>query len=115
MIKTFIEYGQTLFLVFTFPIVSTAQQRLPPLTTGYVEYKNADLKGLIAQNAKIEIIGSGFQHIEGPVWVADNNMLLFSDTKAGIIYRWKQDSGVSTFLKKHWFLRKNAIQRRIWQ
>lgn len=77
---------------------SFSQKKLPPLITGYVEYKDPALEQLISKNSKIELIGSGFQHIEGPVWVADSNMLLFSDSKGSIIYRWKQDSGTSVFL-----------------
>ena len=34
----------------------------------------------------IEIIGEGYEWTEGPVWIADENMLLFSDVPQNIIY-----------------------------
>lgn len=70
-----------------------------PLSTGSIIYEDVSLEKLLPKNTKIEVIGSGFQHIEGPVWVRDSSMLLFSDTKAGIIYRWQEGKGVSKFLE----------------
>ncbi|RYE35616.1 MAG: SMP-30/gluconolactonase/LRE family protein [Sphingobacteriaceae bacterium] len=70
-----------------------------PLTTGTITYLDPKLEKLLPQNTKIEIIGSGFQHIESPVWVPDSNMLLFSDTKAQIIYRWQEGKGATKFLE----------------
>ncbi len=74
-------------------------QTTSAITTGSVIYKDAKLEKLIPKTAKIEVIGSGFQHIEAPVWVADSSMLLFSDTKAGIIYRWQEGKGATKFLE----------------
>ena len=74
-------------------------QKTSALITGIVIYKDAKLEKLIPKDTKIEVIGSGFQHIEAPVWVADSSMLLFSDTKAGIIYRWQQGKGATKFLE----------------
>ncbi|RYE21942.1 MAG: SMP-30/gluconolactonase/LRE family protein [Sphingobacteriaceae bacterium] len=70
-----------------------------PLTTGMITYLDARLEKLIPRDAKIEVIASGFQHIEAPVWVRDSSMLLFSDTKAGTIYRWQEGKGTSKFLE----------------
>jgi gluconolactonase len=92
-----------LFFISLTHASSHAQLRLPALATGYIDYKDSSLQTLISNNAAIEVIGSGFEHIESPVWVADSSMLLFSDTKAGVIYRWKQDSGISVFLKNTGF------------
>ena len=43
---------------------------------------------LIDTKAPIEILASGFQWSEGPVWVPQINSLLFSDVPNNIVYRW---------------------------
>ena len=88
-----------LFFVLMLSFTTIFAQKSFTVTTGSVIYKDAKLEKLIPRNAKIEVIGSGFQHIEGPVWIPDSSMLLFSDTKAGIIYRWTESKGVSKFLE----------------
>ena len=39
-----------------------------------------------------ERVAGGFQFLEGPVWVASRQELLFSDIPANRIYRWKDGS-----------------------
>ena len=68
------------------------------LSTGHIIYDDARLEQLIPRSAKLEIIGSGFGHAEGPVWYKDSSELLFSDTRAAVIYRWSAAKGLSKFL-----------------
>jgi gluconolactonase len=86
-------------------LVGLATQAQPPKSTkdtlttvGEVIRTDARLNQLIPTDARIEIVGSGFGHIEGPVWVRDSSMLLFSDTEQRIIYRWSPTKGLSTFI-----------------
>ncbi|RYE17997.1 MAG: SMP-30/gluconolactonase/LRE family protein, partial [Sphingobacteriaceae bacterium] len=88
-----------LFFVLILAGATCFAQNSSNVTTGFVTYKDVKLEKLIPRDSKIEVIGSGFQHIEGPVWVPDSSMLLFSDTKARIIYRWKEGKGTSKFLE----------------
>ena len=71
----------------------------PYLTTGRVVRQSPALDQLLAPGAQLEIISSGHTHIEGPLWVPDSSMLLFSDTKTRTIYRWKAQGGRSKFLE----------------
>ncbi|MGI4750884.1 MAG: SMP-30/gluconolactonase/LRE family protein [Janthinobacterium lividum] len=88
------------YLLFFIALIgSNAAFAQKPLTTGTIIYQDARLEKLIPRDSKIEVIGSGFQHIESPVWVRDSSMLLFSDTKAGIIYRWQEGKPLSKFLE----------------
>ena len=48
-------------------------------TTGYIERLDPGLDSLILKEAKIEIIATGLDWSEGPLWVEKENMLLFSD------------------------------------
>ena len=64
---------------------------------------------LIDTTAAIEILASGFQWAEGPVWIPQAQMLLLSDVPSNVVYSWRagnaydgsstkgQISGVDTF------------------
>lgn len=78
---------------------AAAQQAPRYLTIGRVVRQNAGLDQVLAPGAQLELVSSGHAHIEGPVWVPDSSMLLFSDTKTRTIYRWKAASGRSKFLE----------------
>ncbi len=58
---------------------------------------------VIAPGAKIEVLASGFEWAEGPVWVRDAGYLLFSDIPRNSIMKWSDAGGVSLFLKPSGF------------
>jgi len=51
---------------------------------------------MVLPNAPLELLGEGFRWLEGPVWFADHQVLLFSDVPNDRIMRWTEE-GVSTF------------------
>jgi gluconolactonase len=55
---------------------------------GKIEIYDNSAAGIIDTNATIEIIGRNYKWSEGPVWIADKKMLLFSDVRENKIYRW---------------------------
>ncbi len=56
------------------------------------------LDRMIAPGTEPEVIATGIRWAEGPVWVAAQNRLLFSDPPANRVRRWSRGTGVSTFL-----------------
>ena len=77
---------------------TSAQTNYP--TLGKVVRIDPSLDKLISLDAKIEVLSSGYQWSEGPVWVKDGGYLLFSDVPANTIYRWKEgDKSATPFLK----------------
>lgn len=54
-------------------------------------------KTFILPNAQLEILGTGFRWLEGPVWFADQDCLLFSDLPNNRIMRWSESGGISVF------------------
>jgi len=70
----------------------------PEKTFGTIERIDPALDSIVSSDAKIEILGEGYEWSEGPVWVASQNMLLFSDVPKNIIYKWTQEKGVETYL-----------------
>jgi len=55
-------------------------------------------KELIDANAKIEILASGFDWTEGPLWIADGNYLLFSDIPNNKVYKLNTQNDTVTYL-----------------
>lgn len=79
------------------------EEALTALTTndsavGKVEIFDAAANALIDSNATIEVIAKGFTWSEGPVWIADKKMLLFSDVPENRIYQWKEGDTAKLFL-----------------
>lgn len=48
-------------------------------------------------NAPVKRLATGFDWVEGPVWVGDQGCLLFSDIPNNRIMRWSDEAGLSTF------------------
>jgi gluconolactonase len=73
-------------------------QKGPP-RSGKVERLDARLDRLVPKDATLEKIADGFNWVEGPVWDRRGGHLLFSDIPANAVYKWKENHGVSLFLK----------------
>ena len=65
---------------------------------GSIERIDPALDSIISENAKIEIIAKGFNWSEGPVWLKDQKMLIFSDVPKNTIYKWTEEKGLETYL-----------------
>ena len=64
----------------------------------YVRPNITELGTIIDSEAQWDPIAGGFQFTEGPVWVAEERTLYFTDISADTIYRWSEDGGkVSVF------------------
>lgn len=65
---------------------------------GYVEAMDPAMATIIAPETSIEVLADGFQWSEGPLWVEQENMLLFSDVPKNSIHKWSEDKGLETYL-----------------
>jgi gluconolactonase len=73
-------------------------------TIGEVVREDPALESLVDAKAKIEVLASGFDWSEGPVWVPrDGGYLLFSDVPANTVFKWTAEKGLETFLKPSGF------------
>ena len=50
---------------------------------------------LVAADAVVENLASGFRWSEGPVWDPAQGALLFSDVPENRVYRWKDGAGIT--------------------
>ncbi len=63
-----------------------------------IQMLNDSLKMVINIDAQIEIIAEGFMWSEGPIWVEEYQMLLFSDVPANIVYQWSEKDGLKQYI-----------------
>jgi gluconolactonase len=68
-------------------------------TFGTLEAQDPAFHELIAPDAKIEKLASGYDWSEGPVWMKRERCLLFSDVPSNTVYRWKAGAPVSVRLR----------------
>ncbi len=64
-------------------------------TFGRIVRDDPRLDALIPRDARIEVLASGFEWTEGPVWIKDGGYLLFSDIPRNSIMKWKEGVGIS--------------------
>lgn len=67
--------------------------------SGAVERLDPALDALLDVNAQLEVLADGFEWTEGPVWVADEGHLLFSDIPRNTIHKWSEAGGLEVFLR----------------
>ncbi len=67
-------------------------------TTGSIERVDPSLNAILSKNAKAEIIAEGFDWSEGPLWIEDQKMLIFSDVPTNTIYKWTEEKGKEIYL-----------------
>lgn len=66
--------------------------------TGSIERLDPALDKVIDTNARIEIISSGYEWSEGPLWIESQQMLLFSDVPTNTVYSWTEADGATPYL-----------------
>lgn len=70
----------------------------PYLATGTIDRFSSELDSIIPEGSKLEIIAEGFVWCEGPVWLPEQNKLLFCDIPRNSIFQWSEKDGLSLYL-----------------
>ncbi len=98
----------TLLLLFALIIVACNSEKPREESTvktgnfleqGSIEVMDSRLAEVLDTSARLEILAEGFVWSEGPVWVAEHEMLLFSDIPPNTVYSWNEENGIRQFLK----------------
>jgi len=76
--------------------LSDAQTAKPLIS---VEKIDPQFSNIVSKTIKARILADGFFWCEGPLWVESHKMLLFSDVKKNIIYKWTPEKGKEIYLK----------------
>jgi gluconolactonase len=67
------------------------------LFAGHLEARCQAVKSLFPKNATVERVATGFEFTEGPIWLAEENCLLFSDIPANKIFKLAPNSEIKVF------------------
>jgi gluconolactonase len=63
-----------------------------------IERLDPELDKILSVNASAEILAEGFAWSEGPLWIEEEQMLLFSDVPTNTIHKWTEARGLETYL-----------------
>lgn len=62
-----------------------------------VERDAPEIDQIVPANAKLFKLAEGFEFTEGPIWLRDQNALLFSDPNHNTIYQYSEDGQLTVF------------------
>ncbi|MBK8625601.1 MAG: SMP-30/gluconolactonase/LRE family protein [Saprospiraceae bacterium] len=96
--KLFNGFLASVFVLLTF---SMCKQKTAEVgkSVGHIEIKDPEMLTLIDSNAIIEILADGFTWSEGPLWLAKENKVIFTDVPENTIYAWDPQNGKQIYLK----------------
>lgn len=67
-------------------------------TMGKIIKIDPGLDDIVELNARIEIIAEGYEWSEGPLWLDEEQMLIWSDVPKNTIYKWKEGKDAAVYL-----------------
>jgi len=92
-LKTIISSVLAVFLL----LASCTSQEYP--STGSVERLSPELDRIIAPGTLPEILAEGFEWSEGPLWLPQQEKVIFSDIPNNSIFEWSEKDGLKLYLK----------------
>lgn len=64
-----------------------------------IEIYDPEILTILDSSTVIEVLADGFKWSEGPLWLPDENKLIFTDVPENTIYSWDEKSGKQLYLK----------------
>ena len=96
----FILLSAVVLLAVACAATTRGDDKKSPKTLGKIERLDPAFEDLIGRDAKLEVLATGHDWTEGPVWVPrDGGFLLFSDIPRNRVYKWQQGKGESVFME----------------
>lgn len=84
--------------IFIIPLILVFLSCKQTKNLGSIEKLDSSLDRIITSGALPEIIADGFTWTEGPVWIENKKMLLFSDVNSNNVYSWTHEKGQEVYL-----------------
>lgn len=78
---------------------SPAPQAPVFLAGGAVIKLDPGLDEVLDTGARIEVVAEGFEWAEGPLWLEQQQMLIWSDVPENTAYSWKEGEGMAVYLR----------------
>ncbi|MCP4607575.1 MAG: SMP-30/gluconolactonase/LRE family protein [Planctomycetes bacterium] len=90
----------SIIIVMVFSLGTIAQESKEYPAIGEVVRFDNRINEFIGSEAKIELLASGFEWSEGPLWIqGGSGYLIFSDIPRNSVMKWKEGEGISLFMK----------------
>ena len=70
---------------------------------GEIEAYDESLWSIVAEETRIEVIAEGHDWTEGPLWLPEQEMLLYTDIPRNAVYSWKEGEKAKLYLKPSGF------------
>ncbi|HSF52675.1 MAG TPA: SMP-30/gluconolactonase/LRE family protein [Algoriphagus sp.] len=107
---------KAIWLAFFIPLACSAPKKeevtAPKYQTiGSVERLDSAVNSLISADAQIEVLASGFEWAEGPLWLEDQQALIFTDVPTNKIWKWTEKDSLSLFLTPSGYLGDRTDRR----
>lgn len=80
-------------------------------TLGSIERLDPQLSEYISDSAQIEVLASGFEWAEGPLWLEDQQALIFTDVPTNKIWKWTEKDSLSLYLTPSGYLGDRTDKR----
>ncbi len=64
---------------------------------------------LISSEPKLEQIATGFRFVEGPVWIPEEQKLIFSDIPGNALYYWTAEDGIHMLKPNSYLANGNTL------
>ncbi|WP_019670111.1 SMP-30/gluconolactonase/LRE family protein [Eudoraea adriatica] len=74
---------------------------------GEIEAYEESLWSVIPEASMIEVLAAGHDWTEGPLWLPEQEMLLYTDIPRNAIYSWKEGEEAKMYLKPSGFMGEN--------
>lgn len=72
---------------------------------------NTTIDDIVSSTSEITQLASGMHFLEGPIWDATHNRLIFSEVMTNKLHQWTTEDGVSVFLEPSGYAGGNAFDR----
>ena len=89
------------------PVSDKSTVTFPVLEEGSIVANSETLWTIISKDAEIEILAEGHDWTEGPLWLEEEQMLLYTDIPRNAIYAWKEGEAAKIYLKPSGYLGEN--------
>ena len=87
-----------MLLVASFSCTRKENNTTSTASIGSIERIDPAFDAIVKADAQIEVLADGFEWSEGPLWIEDQQALLFSDVPKNIVYKWTEEKGKETYL-----------------
>ncbi len=80
-------------------------------TIGSVDRLDLAINDLIAEDAEIEVLASGFEWAEGPLWLEGQQAVIFTDVPTNKVWKWTEKDSLSLYLSPSGYLGDRTDKR----